>query len=125
MHNPPTARLCASCDSDAPQRAAGLCHTCYGFHQQNGSLGAYSRLAAQPVGPPALDLEWMNQASCASVGGDSWFPEKGGSTREPKKLCLRCPVREACLAHALAAGLCDGVWGGLSPRQRRQLADAA
>lgn len=124
MHIPPAPRLCASCDSNAPQRAAGLCHTCYSFHQENGSLGAYSRLANQPAGPPALDLAWMSKASCASVGGDLWFPEKGGSKLDPVRICRGCPVREACLAHALAAGLRDGVWGGVSAPQRRKLAIA-
>jgi WhiB family redox-sensing transcriptional regulator len=113
-------RLCASCDSPKPQRSAGLCHTCYGFHQANGSLATFSRLAELPAAP-ALDLDWMAQASCAQIGGDGWFPDKGNSPRDALRICAGCPVRETCLEHALAAGYRQGVWGGLTPTQRRQL----
>ena len=36
---------------------------------------------------------WYEDAVCASVGGDFWFPEKGGdSGKEAKKVCASCPV---------------------------------
>jgi hypothetical protein len=36
--------------------------------------------------------------------------------------CLACPVRPACLRYALVAGEEHGVWGGLRPCERRDLA---
>ena len=64
---------------------------------------------------------WWDQALCAKVDGDMFFPEKGESTREPKQVCAACPVREPCLGYALEHGEVHGVWGGLSPRERRGL----
>ena len=49
------------------------------------------------------------------------FPEKGGSTREAKRICLGCEVRDACLEYALANDERFGIWGGLSERERRRL----
>jgi hypothetical protein len=31
----------------------------------------------------------------------AFFPEKGGSTREAKRICLGCEVKDACLEYAL------------------------
>lgn len=66
-------------------------------------------------------MKWQDQALCLEVGGDFWHPEKGGSTREGKKICFACPVREACLEHALEHDERLGIWGGLSERQRKTL----
>jgi len=67
------------------------------------------------------DLSWQDQAVCGEIGGDFWFPEKGGSTREPKKVCRACPVRSDCLEYALNHDERFGVWGGMSERERRRL----
>jgi len=69
------------------------------------------------TGPPA----WMTGGLCAQVDPDLWFPEKGGSTREAKALCARCPVHPECLAYALAHDERFGVWGGASERDRRRM----
>jgi WhiB family redox-sensing transcriptional regulator len=69
------------------------------------------------TGPPA----WMTGGLCAQVDPDLWFPEKGGSTREAKALCARCPVHPECLAYALAHDERFGVWGGASERARRRM----
>jgi hypothetical protein len=45
--------------------------------------------------------------------------------RQAQRVCCRCPVAEACLWTALAAedpAHRAGVWGGLLPSQRHQLA---
>lgn len=49
------------------------------------------------------------------------FPEKGGSTREAKRVCVGCEVRVECLEYALANDERFGIWGGLSERERRKL----
>lgn len=58
---------------------------------------------------------------CAQTDPDAFFPEKGGSTREAKKVCLSCDVRSECLEYALAHEERFGIWGGLSERERRKL----
>ena len=35
------------------------------------------------------------------------------------RLCLDCPVMHPCLTYARAAGETEGVWGGLTSRERR------
>lgn len=42
-------------------------------------------------------------------------------TAEAKTHCARCPVREQCLEYALNAGEPEGVWGGRSAAERREL----
>lgn len=68
---------------------------------------------------------WRQFALCAQVDiGEMWFPEKGGSTRDAKKVCAACPVRAECLDYALKNGERYGIWGGLSERERRRLGPA-
>lgn len=67
------------------------------------------------------DLSWQERALCAQTDPEAFFPEKGGSTREAKKICEVCPVRAQCLANALEHDERFGIWGGLSERERRRL----
>lgn len=64
---------------------------------------------------------WMDDALCTQVDPEAFFPPKGGSNRDAKKLCAECPVRAECLAYALENDERFGIWGGLSPRDRRRL----
>ena len=64
---------------------------------------------------------WQDRALCAQTDPEAFFPEKGGSTREAKKICLGCEVRSECLDYALAKDERFGIWGGLSERERRRL----
>jgi WhiB family redox-sensing transcriptional regulator len=64
---------------------------------------------------------WRDRGLCAQTDPDSFFPEKGESTREAKKICLGCEVRSECLAYALLHDERFGIWGGLSEPQRRKL----
>jgi WhiB family transcriptional regulator, redox-sensing transcriptional regulator len=65
--------------------------------------------------------QWQDRALCAQTDPEAFFPEKGGSTREAKKICLGCEVRHECLEYALAHDERFGIWGGLSERERRRL----
>lgn len=65
--------------------------------------------------------EWQDRALCAQTDPEAFFPEKGGSTREAKRICLGCEVRDECLEYALANDERFGIWGGLSERERRRL----
>ena len=66
-------------------------------------------------------LAWQTDALCAQTDPEAFFPEKGGSTREAKKVCLTCEVRGECLEAALLNDERFGIWGGLSERERRKL----
>jgi WhiB family transcriptional regulator, redox-sensing transcriptional regulator len=74
----------------------------------------------EPMPPPTPD-QWQDRALCAQTDPEAFFPEKGGSTREAKKICLGCEVRSECLDYALAHDERFGIWGGLSERERRRL----
>jgi WhiB family redox-sensing transcriptional regulator len=68
------------------------------------------------------DLQsWQERALCAETDPEAFFPEKGGSTREAKKICTGCEVKAECLEYALANDERFGIWGGLSERERRRL----
>lgn len=67
------------------------------------------------------ELSWQADALCAQTDPEAFFPEKGGSTRDAKRVCNECPVREACLDYAMENDERFGIWGGLSERERRRL----
>jgi WhiB family redox-sensing transcriptional regulator len=78
----------------------------------------------EPVMAQALDgedLGWQERALCAQTDPEAFFPEKGGSTREAKKVCRSCEVRAECLEYALEHDERFGIWGGLSERERRRI----
>jgi WhiB family transcriptional regulator, redox-sensing transcriptional regulator len=70
--------------------------------------------------------DWRHRAACLEQDPELFFPI--GTTgpaliqiEEAKAVCLRCPVRETCLAWALEAGQTNGIWGGLDEDERRAL----
>lgn len=67
------------------------------------------------------ELGWQSDALCAQTDPEAFFPEKGGSTRDAKRVCGACNVKAQCLEYALANDERFGIWGGLSERERRRL----
>ncbi len=67
------------------------------------------------------ELPWAADAKCLQADPETFFPEKGGSTREAKRICMQCDVRDECLDYALENDERFGIWGGLSERERRKL----
>jgi len=109
-----------------------------------GSVGSAPHIQSGPVpmaggGRPQLSLvpdnseflgddsamseedQWQERALCAQTDPEAFFPEKGGSTREAKRICMGCEVRDECLDYALAHDERFGIWGGLSERERRRI----
>ena len=75
-------------------------------------------LNVTPVGP------WVERALCSQVDPELFYPldnDKGGASRQAKKVCTDCPVATACLEYALENNEQYGVWGGMSERERRNL----
>lgn len=80
--------------------------------------------------PPLMD--WRADAACAELPKEMFYPARGSGVRyryeEARQVCLGCPVRQACLAAAMEAegtdnlGYRHGMFGGLTPRERHQLA---
>ena len=69
----------------------------------------------------ATRQEWQGQGLSDQTDPEALFPEKGGSTREAKRICQACAVRDECLEYALLNDERFGIWGGLSERERRRL----
>lgn len=66
--------------------------------------------------------DWMDDADCAEVGPEPWFPDgKGQQAHAAKKICAGCSVRFECLEWSVELDIIEGVWGGLSERERRPL----
>lgn len=66
------------------------------------------------------DPTWYERAACRETGVEHYFDEPDPVVA--RETCLRCPVREACLMFALTNEISDGIWGGLTPTERRRLA---
>ncbi len=89
---------------------------------------AVSRPAAPAVQQGELDMpaiesdvSWREDALCAQTDPEAFFPEKGASSSDAKRVCAGCDVREQCLAFALRHDERFGIWGGLSTRERDRL----
>jgi hypothetical protein len=77
-----------------------------------------------PLVPLFQPEPWVAEAACRDADWETFFPERGKDARPAKTVCARCPVRAACLDFALRWNIVEGIWGGLSGRQRRRLAQA-
>lgn len=72
-------------------------------------------------GSVASNEEWQDHAACRQVPVELFFPPIEQEVEEAKAMCAICEVRQPCLEFALAAGERFGVWGGLTPQERRSL----
>lgn len=108
--------------------AALACCGCRG-PQPEGIGGVRRQADAGRVLPPGSDraaelagrMHWTQRALCAQTDPEAFFPEKGGTTRDAKRICGGCEVRSECLDSALQNNERYGIWGGRSERERRQL----
>lgn len=69
--------------------------------------------------------EWREDALCRQVSPDLFFPEKGESSADAKRICQMCAVRVPCLDYAMTNNEKFGVFGGVSERGRRKLRRSA
>ena len=72
--------------------------------------------------------EWQYDGACRTTDPETFFSpdaERGPRRRRreaaAKALCAVCPVRQACLDHALAVREPYGVWGGLNINEREMI----
>ena len=65
---------------------------------------------------------WQDDALCAQVDPELFFPEQGGKSKAAKKVCAQCPVRDQCLDYALTEGIVEfGVFGGTTAAEREAM----
>ncbi|KIQ65496.1 WhiB family transcriptional regulator [Kitasatospora griseola] len=72
--------------------------------------------------------DWQLRGACRAADSRLFFhpPGERGRAHEDrdraaKAVCARCPVRERCLRHALAARERYGVWGGRTEEERQHI----
>lgn len=75
--------------------------------------------------PHSDEWTWQLFGSCRKLDVDVFFPPptepapiRAEQEAIAKKVCSTCPVREACLRHALASNEAYGIWGGMSEYER-------
>lgn len=71
-----------------------------------------------------LRERWMDEASCADMPCDMFFPSDGAGVVRAQRVCAKCPVIMSCLEYALRHRVDHGVWGGCSERKRRRILKA-
>jgi WhiB family redox-sensing transcriptional regulator len=64
---------------------------------------------------------WRNRGACNGLDPAVFFPDSEENAEEAKSICAECAVRLSCLEHALVVRERDGVWGGLTEKERRRM----
>ncbi|MDH3425153.1 MAG: WhiB family transcriptional regulator [Acidimicrobiia bacterium] len=69
------------------------------------------------------ETHWRDRAACRGAVSDVFFPtsEDVGLISAAKEMCAACPVQETCLSYAVETNQTEGIWGGLTARQRRRI----
>ena len=84
-----------------------------------GGMGRLPRADTDP------DL-WRESAACRYMDPELFFPlsstgRGAADAQRAKAICAGCPVRQRCLAFALATGQEFGIWGGYDEAELRAL----
>ena len=80
-------------------------------------------MASEPLTIFDAEPWWFQDAACTGLGFDLFF--EPFATRRAQIICEGCKVRDRCLAYAQHHRLTDGIWGGLTAEERRELRKAA
>lgn len=67
------------------------------------------------------DDDGNEQAKCAEPWVDPELFFDSATQDLAIDICNKCPIAQACLKYSITEGIEDGVWGGLTEGQRRQL----
>lgn len=74
------------------------------------------------------DWNWHERALCKEVDNDLFYyaDEERGDTKNKrihtaKSVCNKCTVKAECLAWAQRVPEAYGIWGGLTPEERKEL----
>jgi hypothetical protein len=71
---------------------------------------------AVPHGRP-----WQDFAACLDQDPELFFATTDKDIGDAKKVCAKCQVKTECLEHALVNKEREGIWGGLTVRERKRL----
>jgi WhiB family redox-sensing transcriptional regulator len=68
-----------------------------------------------------MNQSWRLHAACRGLDPEIFYPASDEEADVAKVVCGGCPVRQACLEHALGSRERDGVWGGATEKERRRI----
>lgn len=72
-----------------------------------------------------MNISWRAKAACRGLDPTIFYPatdeDDDPDVLAAKAVCDVCPVREACLEHALGFREKEGIWGGATERERRRI----
>ena len=71
-------------------------------------------------------MSFHEHGACKGADPNLFFPEDNGRGAEAqanaaKAICATCSVREECLDDALLRKEAHGIWGGLTPAERKRI----
>lgn len=75
---------------------------------------------------PEPPFPWIADALCTQTDPELFFPHGKGSVTKfmanrAREVCYRCPVIAECRQYAIERPSLQGVWGGTTDEQRREL----
>lgn len=73
------------------------------------------------VREPATPYDWQDGVACAQVATELFFPLKGGTATDARRICGSCDAKLACLDYALRTNQTEGIWGGTTPLERARM----
>ena len=67
------------------------------------------------------DVAWRSNGACQGLDAEIFYPENEDHAEFALSVCGECAVRIACLDYALDTREQQGVWGGVTARDRRKM----
>lgn len=71
---------------------------------------------------------WQKRGACRDAPRDlhnpvgrEGSPKYDAQAQKAKSVCAACPVTDQCLTFAVEMGEREGIWGGMTPNERRGL----
>ena len=101
-----------------------------GEHSRNRqrSFDVRQSITRSHESPRSRRLDWLSEARCKGQPTEIFFAadnERGAklrrNERRAKQICWSCPVLEPCRTYALNEREPYGIWGALTPSERRLL----
>lgn len=81
----------------------------------------HSRRSMNPFGITHEQEPAPEILPCTRVDPDLFYSDDTNGIARAKALCQDCPHRTDCLEQALESDDYNGIWGGLTPKERRGL----
>ncbi|QXC59348.1 WhiB family transcriptional regulator [Aquihabitans sp. G128] len=98
------------------------CPRCAEHRSQEATRSAFRHNATR-VKVSLVDVTgWRDRAACLGLTPDPWFPFETSheAYADARTICQACTVASDCLRFALANRILDGMFGGLTPPERRR-----